>query len=112
MTCESLRLPRAVLVAALTLAPLPPLRAHDSHHHGHGQPNAVGSVHFTVSCSVPAQQIFDRAMALQHSFWYQAAHKEFSAALAADPRCAMGYWGIAMSLLYNPFNPTPPQNLV
>jgi hypothetical protein len=116
MGCTSLRrglhLHGAVAVAALTLAAPTSLRADEGHNHGHGQPQAVGSVHFEVTCAAAAQRAFDRAMALQHSFWYQAAHKEFSSALAADPRCVMGYWGIAMSLLYNPFNPTPPKNLV
>jgi hypothetical protein len=108
---RALHLQGAIVVTALTLAAATPLRADEGHNHGHGQPAAVGSVHFAVTCAAPAQQAFDQAMALQHSFWYQAAHKEFSAALAADPQCVMGYWGIAMSLLYNPFNPTPPKNL-
>jgi hypothetical protein len=113
MVGGTVRLRDAAIVTALALGVVTPLRADDSHHHGHGKaPTSVGSVHFAVTCTPAAQQIVDRAMALQHSFWYQAAHKEFSAALAADPRCTMGYWGIAMSLLYNPFNPTPPKNLV
>src|SRR5258708_17026279 len=115
MVCVTLRrslsLPGAAVVTALSLAAPTPLRADEGHDHGHGQPAPVGSVHFAVTCAAPAQQAFDQAMALQHSFWYQAAHKEFSAALAADPQCVMGYWRIAMSLLYNPFNPTPPKNL-
>jgi tetratricopeptide (TPR) repeat protein len=108
---RSLSLPGAAVVIALTFAVPTPLRADEGHDHGHGQPAPVGSVHFIVTCATPAQQAFDQAMALQHSFWYQAAHKGFSAALASDPQCVMGYWGIAMSLLYNPFNPTPPKNL-
>jgi hypothetical protein len=31
--------------------------------------------------------------------------------LKADPQCAIAYWGIAQSLLANPFNPTPVKNL-
>jgi hypothetical protein len=96
---RSLRLPAAAVVFALSFAVPTPLRAEELHDHGHGQPASVGSVHFAVTCATPAQQAFDQAMALQHSFWYQAAHKGFSAALASDPQCVMGYWGIAMSLL-------------
>jgi hypothetical protein len=32
-------------------------------------------------------------------------------ALKADPACSIAYWGIAQSLLANPFNPTPAKNL-
>jgi hypothetical protein len=50
-------------------------------------------------------------MKLQHSFWYQAAHEAFSDVLQRDPECAMAYWGIAMTLLSNPFSPPPAKNL-
>ncbi|MBV8169009.1 MAG: hypothetical protein JO021_19600, partial [Alphaproteobacteria bacterium] len=49
----------------------PAALAHDDHQHG-GAPETLGHVHFPVSCAPAAQQAFDRAMALQHSFWYQA----------------------------------------
>jgi hypothetical protein len=51
-------------------------------------------------------------MKLQHSFWYQAAHDAFSEVLQRDPECVMAYWGIAMTLLTNPFSPPPEKNLV
>ena len=50
-------------------------------------------------------------MLYQHSFWYRASKKLFEDALKADPTCAIAYWGIAQSLLANPFNPTPAKNL-
>ena len=31
--------------------------------------------------------------------------------LKADPECAIAYWGIALSLLYNPHAPPPAANL-
>ena len=31
--------------------------------------------------------------------------------LKADAKCAIAYWGIALSLLYNPHVPPPPENL-
>ncbi|HEX6112740.1 MAG TPA: hypothetical protein VFZ10_10550, partial [Geminicoccaceae bacterium] len=71
----------------------------------------LGTVHFPVSCTPEAQQAFDEAMKLQHSFWYQAAHDAFSDVLQRDPECAMAYWGIAMTLLTNPFSPPPAKNL-
>jgi tetratricopeptide (TPR) repeat protein len=71
------------------------------------QENAVkteklGTVHFPVSCSPAAQEQFNRAVALLHSFWVEESEREFTAVTENDPSCAMGYWGIAMSLLGNP----------
>ena len=66
-----------------------------------GHVHELGSVHFPVSCTPEAQKSFLRGVALLHSFWYDEAEKAFSAATRTDPACAMGYWGIAMSL-YHP----------
>ena len=70
-----------------------------------------GRVHFSTSCNEIAQRRFDRAMRYQHSFWYRELKGLFEEALAADPRCAIAYWGIALSLLFNPHVPPPAQNL-
>jgi len=69
----------------------------------------VGQVHFHTSCSAEAQVHFDRAVALLHSFWFPEAIKAFHTVLETDSSCAMGYWGIAVSLLGNPLAgaPTP-----
>src|SRR5207248_9257695 len=50
-----------------------------------------------------AQPAFDRAVALLHSFDFGRAIDGFNAALAADPSCAIAYWGIALSRWSNPF---------
>jgi hypothetical protein len=71
----------------------------------HQQSEQLGQVHFAVSCSTAAQPQFDRAVALLHSFWYSEAVKAFTAVTATDPDCAMGYWGIAMSLWYPLWQP-------
>src|SRR5262245_65152386 len=71
----------------------------------------LGTVHFATSCNEVAQRRFDRAMRYQHSFWYSASKQIFEEALAADAECAMAYWGIALSLLFNPHIPPPAQNL-
>ncbi len=68
-------------------------------------PEKLGQVHFPVSCSVAAQQQFERAVALLHSFWYQEALKAFTSVTEKDPHCAMGYWGIAMSVWYPLWEP-------
>jgi tetratricopeptide (TPR) repeat protein len=71
----------------------------------------LGDVRFETSCNSQAQSHFERGMRYQHSFWYRESKASFEAALDADPTCAIAYWGIAQSLLANPFNPTPPRNL-
>src|SRR4030088_218015 len=70
-----------------------------------------GAVHFETSCNEAAQRRFDRGMRYQHSFWYRASKDIFEDVIKADPDCAIAYWGIAMSLLLNPFGVPPPANL-
>jgi len=48
---------------------------------------------------------FDRAVAMLHSFFYPETVKAFTAIAAAEPACAMAYWGIAMSQRPNPLVP-------
>src|SRR5215475_2359133 len=79
--------------------------------HSANKGNQLGKVHFETSCNPAAQKLFDRGMLYQHSFWYGAAKRTFEEALKADPQCAIGYWGIALSYLYNPHAPPPPENL-
>src|SRR4051812_22445740 len=71
----------------------------------------LGKVHFETSCKPDAQKQFDRAILYQHSFWYRASQAAFEDALKADPGCGIAYWGIALSLLWNPHVPTPAKNL-
>jgi Tfp pilus assembly protein PilF len=71
----------------------------------------LGTVHFETSCNEAAQRRFDRGMRYQHSFWYRASKEIFEDTLKADPQCAIAYWGIAMSLLLNPFSAPLPANL-
>ena len=71
--------------------------------HAHGAPEDLGHVTFPVACSPAAQQRFERAMAVLHSFWWEEAPRAFGAVLAADSTCAMADWGLAMSAWGNPF---------
>jgi Tfp pilus assembly protein PilF len=71
----------------------------------------LGAVHFETSCNETAQRRFDRGMRYQHSFWYRASKDIFEDVLKADPDCAIAYWGIAKSLLLNPFGVPPAANL-
>src|SRR5688572_19071602 len=61
-----------------------------------------GKVNFETSCKPEAQKQFNRAMLYQHSFWYRSSQKAFEDVLKADPECGIAYWGIALSLLWNP----------
>ncbi|WP_036049477.1 tetratricopeptide repeat protein [Bradyrhizobium sp. Tv2a-2] len=71
----------------------------------------LGKVHFETSCNAEAQKLFDRGMLYQHSFWYRASQKMFEDTLKADPACSIAYWGIALSLLWNPHTAPPVKNL-
>ena len=99
--------------ATLILMPLwcaPVLAQQD--HTGHSSDGHFGTVHFPVSCSSPAQQQFDRAVAMLHSFYYPQTIKAFTAIAAEEPNCAMAYWGIAISQRSNPLVPPfPPDSL-
>jgi tetratricopeptide (TPR) repeat protein len=63
----------------------------------------LGQVHLRTSCNAAAQQQFDRAVALLHSFQFSHAIEGFNATLKADSSCAMAFWGIALSHWSNPF---------
>ena len=60
----------------------------------------LGTVHFPVSCRAPVQPLMERGVALLHHMTYSGARKVFEAAKAADPNCALAYWGIAMTYIH------------
>jgi hypothetical protein len=91
----------ALTMLLLTSAPVAPARAGEK----------LGSVHFPVSCTPTIQGDFERAVALLHSFWYEEAEKAFTTITTNDPGCAMGYWGIAMSVYYPLWQPPSPTML-
>src|SRR5258708_15621127 len=62
----------------------------------------LGRVHFETSCTPQAQEKFDRGLAMVHSFFYPNSVQAFTEAAAADPQCAIAYWGIAISHRPNP----------
>lgn len=79
----------------------------DHHPAGNIDQKKLGKVHFPVSCTPVAQAQFNQALAMLHSFWYDEAEKAFQRVTATDPDCAMGYWGIAMSLYQQLWATTP-----
>ena len=64
---------------------------------------AVGTVRFATSCTATAQVMFNRSVALLHSFAFAQATEAFDGVLRTDPACAMAWWGIALSAWGNPF---------
>ncbi len=61
----------------------------------------LGKVSFPISCKPEVRPAFESGVALLHSFQYAAAQKAFSDVSVADPKCAMAYWGLAMTT-YHP----------
>jgi tetratricopeptide (TPR) repeat protein len=68
------------------------------HHHEVGDATRLGKVNFPTSCAPEVRPQFERGLALLHSFWYAESEKAFTQVAAADPQCAIAYWGIAMSI--------------
>src|SRR5690349_13863994 len=94
-----------VLVAVCALFPTLPAAAEST-------PGQFGTVHFPVTCKPGMQEQFERAVAMLHSFFYPETVKAFETIIAADPDCAMAYWGLAISLRPNPLVPPwPADNL-
>src|SRR5260370_24620813 len=73
--------------------------------HSHSAPEKLGKVSFPISCTPAVQEQFDRGVALLHSFAYTAAEDAFQGVAELDPRCAMAYWGMAMTYFHQLWNP-------
>ena len=100
----------ALLLGALLGGGAP---AQEEHHHGTGEASeALGTVHFPVSCLDDAQGDFTRAVALLHSFGYEESRKAFMAVSDKDPRCGMAQWGIAMTYYHQIWAPPTASELV
>jgi tetratricopeptide (TPR) repeat protein len=101
-----------VALVALALAPQPAAAAEAEQHGSHAIAGAkMGEVSFPTSCAPAVQPRFNQAVWILHSFWYKEAVKAFTAITEADPGCAMGYWGIAMSQWYPLWYPPSPAML-
>jgi hypothetical protein len=83
----------------------------DHSRHDRGAISELGTVHFPISCSVPAQEKFTRGVALLHSFGYEEAAQVFSEIGAAEPNCGMAYWGVAMTYYHPVWAPPSRQDL-
>ena len=96
------------LATALFALPLQPRASADD---GPAVAKPSGEVNFQISCGPGVQKTFREAVWTLHSFWYPEARKGFTAVTEAEPGCAMGYWGIAMSYWYPLWFPPSPAAL-
>ena len=94
---------RITLIAASVLILATSRGMAQEHQHGNGE--KLGAVYFATSCNEVAQEEFDRAVALLHSFQFSRAIAGFNAVLGEDGTCGIAYWGISLSDWSNPFAP-------
>jgi hypothetical protein len=92
-----MRKPRALLLVLCISLLVYSLPAQESHAGHDISLDKLGPVNFAVSCSSAAQRAFPHAVALLHSLAYEQALAEFTAISQQDPKCAMAYWGQAMT---------------
>ncbi len=60
----------------------------------------LGSVDVPDGCSAEATGALQDGLALLHNMTYEGAREAFGEAVAADPACALAYWGEAMTRIH------------
>ena len=69
--------------------------------------DSLGSYSYKITTTSPdTQRWFDQGLRLMYGFNHQEAQRAFKEAARLDPRCAMCYWGIAMTEGGNYNHPT------
>lgn len=94
-----------IILSLVLLGSPAPARSQDEHSHEAGDLGRVGKAHFPVSCAPELQAEFDRAVAILHSFFYEESERQFASIASRDPRCAMAWWGVAISLWHPLWEP-------
>src|SRR5688572_13359025 len=94
------------LTVSLGSSQAPPPLQHP--HEAGSPPQQLGTVTFENSCAPAVRADFNRAVALLHSFWFNAAATTFTGVAEKDPACGIAWWGVAMSRWGNPFAPPRP----
>lgn len=79
---------------------------------GAGGSDQFGKVDFPTSCNAPAQASMTTGVAQLHSFQYQQSEATFQKAADEDSKCAIAYWGEAMSLYYQLWEFPAPATIV
>jgi tetratricopeptide (TPR) repeat protein len=100
-----MKAPNFVLLAFISILSFAPdlFSAQEPQHHHDGD-EELGTVSFSTSCAPAVQSQFERGVALLHSFEYEVADAQFEEVAKKDPRCAMAYWGQAMTLYHELWN--------
>ena len=100
-----MKAPKFALLAFISTLSLAPdlLSAQEPLHHLDTD-EKLGTVSFSTSCAPAVQSQFERGVALLHSFEYEVAEAQFEEVAKKDPRCAMAYWGQAMTLYHELWN--------
>jgi FkbM family methyltransferase len=57
---------------------------------------ALGQLHFPISCSAASQRLFNFATARLHSLNFNEAESAYSTIAQAEADCAIAYWGSTM----------------
>src|SRR5580692_2528509 len=83
---------KPIALILLTLLASRALAQAQQQEHQHLNSEKLGTVHFATSCNEAAQQEFDRAAALLHSFQFSRAIEGFNTVLAKDATCGIAYW--------------------
>jgi tetratricopeptide (TPR) repeat protein len=101
----------AALALALTAcAAQPPDGAHAPHAGGGPPPvlyDSLGTYTYRITTTSPgAQRWFDQGLRLVYAFNHHEAQRAFREAARLDPRCAMCFWGIAITEGSNYNHPT------
>jgi tetratricopeptide (TPR) repeat protein len=94
----------ALLAFISTLSLAPDLLSAQEPQHRHDADEKLGTVSFSTSCAPAVQSQFERGVALLHSFEYEVADAQFEEVAKKDLRCAMAYWGQAMTLYHELWN--------
>lgn len=105
---KSLHCFHLLLMGLLAVVPTAPAQEHQ---HRAGDVEQLGQADFPTSCSAEVQDEINRAVAMLHSFWYQASEEAFVAITGIDPGCAMAYWGKAMSRFHQLWQKPSPEDV-
>jgi len=95
-----------LLLIATAIALAPPA-ADGTHDHG----PQLGQLSLQSSCNPAAKALLEQGLGWLHSFEYAPAEQAFAEAAAADPRCAIAHWGVAMSNYHPLWAPPTPAEL-
>jgi tetratricopeptide (TPR) repeat protein len=63
--------------------------------------DGIGNVRFPITANAAAQMWFERGYNLLYDFWDYEADRAFEQSIRSDANCAMCYWGLYQSEIFN-----------